>query len=147
VRLRRPLVFLVVPTYWETRFSSRRYSTYFFFSSLLGHLAGHPTRHDARILLYECILDALSIFSSSFRSIGSQLPTGCYSTSLRSARLHTGRLLSRFVLFFFWTDVHAIRPVYSSRACETWVPLGPHRLGSQPSLTSRSDLLEDPQTC
>jgi hypothetical protein len=33
VRLRRPLVFLAVPTCWETRFSSRRYSTYF--SSLL----------------------------------------------------------------------------------------------------------------
>jgi hypothetical protein len=54
------------------------------------------------------------IFSSSFRSIGSLLPIGCHSTSLRSARLQTGRLLSRFVLFFFWTDVHAIRPVDSS---------------------------------
>jgi hypothetical protein len=36
VRLRRPLVFLVVPTYWETRFSSRRYSTYFFLFFLFG---------------------------------------------------------------------------------------------------------------
>jgi hypothetical protein len=34
VRLRRPLVFFVVPTCWETRFSSRHYSTSFFFSSL-----------------------------------------------------------------------------------------------------------------
>jgi hypothetical protein len=33
VRLRRPLVFFVVSTYWETCFSSRHYSTYFFFSS------------------------------------------------------------------------------------------------------------------
>jgi hypothetical protein len=33
MRLRRPLVFFVVPTCWETRFSSRHYSTYFFFSS------------------------------------------------------------------------------------------------------------------
>jgi hypothetical protein len=33
VRLRRPLVFLVVLTCWEICFSSRRYSTYFFFSS------------------------------------------------------------------------------------------------------------------
>jgi hypothetical protein len=32
VHLRRPLVFFVVSTYWETRSSSRRYSTYFFFS-------------------------------------------------------------------------------------------------------------------
>jgi hypothetical protein len=30
VRLRRPLVSFVVPTCWETRFSSRCYSTYFF---------------------------------------------------------------------------------------------------------------------
>jgi hypothetical protein len=33
-----------------------------------------------------------------------------------------------------------------SEACETWVPLGPHRLGSQPSPTSGSSLLEDPPT-
>jgi hypothetical protein len=31
VRLRRPLVFLVIPTFWKTRFSSCCYSTYFFF--------------------------------------------------------------------------------------------------------------------
>jgi hypothetical protein len=31
VRLRRPLVLLVVPTCWEICFSSRRYSTYSFF--------------------------------------------------------------------------------------------------------------------
>jgi hypothetical protein len=30
---------------------------------------------------------------------------------------------------------------------ETRVPLGPHRPGSWPSLTSWSDLLEDPPTC
>jgi hypothetical protein len=34
VRLRHPLIFLVVPACWETRFSSRRYSTFFSFSSL-----------------------------------------------------------------------------------------------------------------
>jgi hypothetical protein len=27
--------------------------------SFLDHDTGHPARHDARILLYECILDAL----------------------------------------------------------------------------------------
>jgi hypothetical protein len=43
---------------------------------------------------HECIFDALLIFSSSFRSIGSLLPIGRHSTSLRSARLQTGRLLS-----------------------------------------------------
>jgi hypothetical protein len=36
VRLRRPLVFLVVPICWETRFSSRFYSTYFFLSLFFG---------------------------------------------------------------------------------------------------------------
>jgi hypothetical protein len=34
VRLRHPLVFLVVSTCWETCFSSRHYSIYFFLSSL-----------------------------------------------------------------------------------------------------------------
>jgi hypothetical protein len=63
---------------------------------------------------HEFIFDALWIFSSSFRSIGSLLPIGRHSTCLRSARLQTGRLLSWFVLFFFWTDVHVIRPVDSS---------------------------------
>jgi hypothetical protein len=51
VHLRRPLVFLVVPTCWETRFSSRRYSTYFFFSSFLDHHTDHPACHDPQILL------------------------------------------------------------------------------------------------
>jgi hypothetical protein len=31
--------------------------------------------------------------------------------------------------------------------CETWVPLGPHRLGSRSSPTSGSGLPEDPPTC
>jgi hypothetical protein len=31
--------------------------------------------------------------------------------------------------------------------CETWVPLGPHRPGSRPSLTSGSSLPEDLLTC
>jgi hypothetical protein len=28
-------------------------------SSFLDHHTGHPSRHDARMLLYECVLDAL----------------------------------------------------------------------------------------
>jgi hypothetical protein len=53
VRLRRPLVFFIVPTCWKIRFRSRRYSIYyvFFFSSFLDHHTGHPARHDAQILL------------------------------------------------------------------------------------------------
>jgi hypothetical protein len=31
----------------------------FLLFSFLDHHTGHPARHDARILLYECILDAL----------------------------------------------------------------------------------------
>jgi hypothetical protein len=34
-----------------------------------------------------------------------------------------------------------------SGACETWVPLGPHRPGSCPSPTDGSGLPEDPPTC
>jgi hypothetical protein len=34
-----------------------------------------------------------------------------------------------------------------SGACETWVPLGPHQLGSLPPPTSGSGLLEGPPTC
>jgi hypothetical protein len=30
-----------------------------FYSSFLDHHTGHPASHDARILLYECIFDAL----------------------------------------------------------------------------------------
>jgi hypothetical protein len=38
-------------------------------------------------------------------------------------------------------------PTPRSGACETWVPLGPHRPGSWPSPTSGSGLLHDPPTC
>jgi hypothetical protein len=31
----------------------------FFLFLFLDHHTGHPARHDARILLYECIIDAL----------------------------------------------------------------------------------------
>jgi hypothetical protein len=37
-------------------------------------------------------------------------------------------------------------PIPRLGACETWVPLGPHRQGSRPSLTSRSGLSEDSPT-
>jgi hypothetical protein len=89
-----------------------------FVLSFLDHHTGHHACHDARILLYECILDALRIFSSLFRSIGSLLPIDRHSISLRSARLQTGRLLSWFVLFF-WTDVHVIQP-FDSSSTSSW---------------------------
>jgi hypothetical protein len=112
---------------------------------------------------HECIFDALWNFSSSFRSIGSLLPIARHSTSLHSARLQTGRLPSRFVLFSFGPtcmlfdlsialrlhhDLSKVAaPTTRSGAYETWVPLGPHRPGSRPSPASGSGLLEDPPTC
>jgi hypothetical protein len=58
VRLRRPLVFLVVPTCWETRFSSRRYSTYFFFF-LFGPSYRPSCPPQCSDTTHECIYDAL----------------------------------------------------------------------------------------
>jgi hypothetical protein len=123
----------------------------------LDHHTGHPTRHDARIPLYACIFDALRIFSSPFRSIGSLLPIGHHSTSLRSAIPKTSRLPSRFVFFGLMCMLFdlpiALRlhhdlskvdvPTPHSGACESWVPLGPHRPGSRPSPTSGSGQLDN----
>jgi hypothetical protein len=149
---------------WETCFSSRRYSTYFFLLSFLDHHTSHPTRHDAQILLYECILDALQIFSSSFRPIGSPLPIGRHSTSLHSAKI-SNRSAARLTCSFFFFEPTcmlfdlsiALRlrhdlskvatPTPRSGACETWVPLGPHRPGSRSPPTSGSGPPEDPSTC
>jgi hypothetical protein len=62
-----PSCFLVVPTCWETPFSSRRYSTYFFFSSsFLDHHTGHPAHHDARILLMSASSMPSEIFHRHF---------------------------------------------------------------------------------
>jgi hypothetical protein len=60
VRLRRPLVFFVVPTCWETHFLiTLLLDLHFLLFSFLDHHTGHPAHHDARILHYECIFDAL----------------------------------------------------------------------------------------
>jgi hypothetical protein len=67
----------------------------------LDHHTGHLTHHDARILLYECILDALWNFLSSFRSIVSPLPIGRHSTLLRSTKTKTGQLLKLICSFPF----------------------------------------------
>jgi hypothetical protein len=163
VRLRRPLVFFVVPTCWETSFSSRRYSTYIFLPfSFLDHHADHLAHQMHGYYSMSASLMPSKNFSSSFRSIGSLLLIGRHSTSLRSARLQTGRLLSQFVIFFRPTcllfdlfialrlrhDLSKVAaPPPRSRACETGVSLGPHRPGSRPSPTSGSGLPEDPPTC
>jgi hypothetical protein len=50
-----------------------------------------------------------------------------------------GAIVGRFVV--------DLQDVLQIVACETWVPLGPHRPGSRPSPTSGSGLPEDPPTC
>jgi hypothetical protein len=80
----------------------------------LDHHTGHPAHHDALILLYECIFDALWIFSSLFQSAGSLLPIGRHSTSLRFGKTSNRSATKLICSFIFWTDVHAMRPVDSS---------------------------------
>jgi hypothetical protein len=135
-----------------------------FYLIFFGSSYRHPTHHDAQILLYECILDALQIFSSSFRPIGSPLPIGRHSTSLHSAKI-SNRSAARLTCSFFFFEPTcmlfdlsiALRlrhdlskvatPTPRSGACETWVPLGPHRPGSRSPPTSGSGPPEDPSTC
>jgi hypothetical protein len=80
----------------------------------LDHHTGHPTRHDAWILLYECIFDALWIF---FIVVSIYWKPAPYRSSLelssigKTSNRSTAKLICSF---FFWTDVHAIRPVDSS---------------------------------
>jgi hypothetical protein len=113
VCLQGPLVSLVVPTCWET-VSHHVVTRPTFSSSFLDHHTGYPACHDARILLYECIFDALLIFfivipiywkPASYRS-SLDLPTFGKTSNRLAAKLTCS--------FFFWTDVHAIRPVDSS---------------------------------
>jgi hypothetical protein len=80
----------------------------------LDHHTDHPARHDARILLMSASTMPSEIFSSSFRSIGSLLPIGRHSTSLRFGKT-TNRSAAKLICSFsFLTDVHAIRLVDSS---------------------------------
>jgi hypothetical protein len=113
VRLRRPLVFLVITTWWETLFSSRQYSTYFLFfpfwiiipailpAMMLGYYSMSASLMPSNFFL------VVSIYwkSTSYRS----------SLDLSSFGKTTNRSVAKSICFsFFWTDVHAIRPVDSS---------------------------------
>jgi hypothetical protein len=79
----------------------------------LDHHTGHPARHDARILLLSASSMPSEFFHRRFDLIGSLLPIGRHSTSLHSSRLHRSAV-KLICSFFFWTDVHAIRPIDSS---------------------------------
>jgi hypothetical protein len=163
VRLQHPLVFLIVPTCWVTCFPSRRYSTYFIFLFLFWIIT--PAILPATMLGYYSMSASLtpSNFSSLFRSIGSLLPIGRHLTSLRFGKTSNRSAAKSICPFSFGPtcmlfdlsidlrlrhDLSKVAaPTPHSGACDTWVPLGPHRPGSRPSLTSRSGLPEDPPTC
>jgi hypothetical protein len=115
VCLRRPLVFLVVPTCWETRFSSRRYSTYIFplllfwtiiLAILPAMMLGYYSWVHLRCPLNFFIVVSIYWKPASYRS----------SLDLSSFGKTINRLATTLICFFFlfWTDVHAIQPVDSS---------------------------------
>jgi hypothetical protein len=58
---------------------------------------------------------------------------------------HITKFINSSVLTFHCSMRQRKRELYNDY--ETWVPLGPHRLGSWPSPTSGSGLPEDPSTC
>jgi hypothetical protein len=72
-------------------------SLFFFF---LDHHTGHPARHDARILLYECILDALWIFFIVV-SIYWKLASYRSSLNLSSFGKTTNKSAAKLIYFFF----------------------------------------------
>jgi hypothetical protein len=122
-------------------------------SSFLDHRTSHPARHDIRYYSMSASLMPSEMFSSSFRYIRSLLPIGCHSTSPCSAKT-TNRSAAKLTFFLFsfgptrmlFDPSRALRlhhdlsmvatPTPRWGACETWVPLGPHRLGSRSSPTS-----------
>jgi hypothetical protein len=69
---------------------------------------------EIRFVSMSAFLMPSKIFSSSFRSIGSLLPIGRHLTSLRFDKTSNRSAAKLTCSFFFWTDVHAIRPVDSS---------------------------------
>jgi hypothetical protein len=133
----------------------------FFF---LDHHTGNPAPpHDARILL----MSASSMPSKFFIVVSIYWKPASYRSPLdlssfgKTANRSAAKLI-RFSFFFgpmcmlFDLSIalrlrHDLSKVAAhtprSGACETWVPLGPHRPGSRPSPTSGYGLLEDPPTC
>jgi hypothetical protein len=162
VHLRCPLIFLVVPTCWETHFSSRRYSAYFFFSSFLDHHTGHlpamMLEYYSRVHL-RCPLNFFIVVSIYWKSASyrSSLDLSLFGKIVNRSvvKLICSSFFGPMCMLFDLSIALRLRhdlskvavPTPRSGACETWVPLGPHRPGSRPSPTSGSGLLEDPPTC
>jgi hypothetical protein len=112
VRLRRPLVFFVIPTCWETRFPSRRYSTYFLFFFLW---TIRPAILPATMLGYYSMSASL-MPSNFFFVVSIYWKYASYRSSLDrpSFGKTTNRSAAKSICSFrVWTDVHAIRPVDS----------------------------------
>jgi hypothetical protein len=128
----------------------------------LDHHTGHPTRHDARILL----MSASSMPSEFFIVVSIYWRPASYRSSLDLSSLGktSNRSAAKLTCSFsfgptcmLFDPSIALRlrhdlskvaaPTPRSGACETWVLLGPHRPGSRLSLTSGSGLPEDSPTC
>jgi hypothetical protein len=134
------------------------FSSLFFFWIILAILS-------ATMLGYYS-MSASSMPSEFFRRRFDLLKSASYRLSLDLASIGktTNRSTSKLICFFFLFGptcmlfdlsialrLHhhlskVVAPTPCSGACETWVPLGPHRSGSRPSPTSGSGLLEDPPT-
>jgi hypothetical protein len=159
-RLQCPLVFFVMPTYWETCFTSSRYSTYFF-SFFFGssYRPSCPPRCSDTTLwvhpwrpLYFFIVVSIYWKSASYMS-SLDLTAFSKTTNRLAAKMICSFLLNQCARYStsWWLQDFVMTPssrcAYTSLgACETWVRLGPYWPGSWPSLTSGSSLPEDPLT-
>jgi hypothetical protein len=143
------LIFLVVSTCWETRFSSHHYSIYFPFflfwiiipAILPATMLGYYSMSASRWPMNFIIIISIYWLSASYRS----------STLLRSAKT-INRSAAKFTCSYSFGptcmlfdlsialrlphDLFKVAaPTPRSGPCETWVALRPHRPGSWSSLT------------
>jgi hypothetical protein len=106
VHLRGPLIFLVISTCWETHFSSRRYSTYFFFHFFFGssYQTSRPPRcSDTTLWVHlRCPLNFFIIISIYWKPASYRL-----SLDLSSFGMATNRSAAKLNLLFFLLDWRA----------------------------------------
>jgi hypothetical protein len=129
--------------------------------SFLDRQTSHAACFNARDYSMIAFFDAL-LFSSSLRPIGNLVSNRSALDLATLGILQTGQLLSWLLFFSFGLmcmlfdlsmasrlchdPLKVVAPTHRSGACETWVPLGPHRPGSRPSPTSGSGPSEDSPT-